>query len=69
MIVSIAWRNLWRQKRRTILTLISIGFGGFLASMLAAVIGVQLAVGGMAIFLVVCLVLILLFVPQIRKLN
>jgi MFS family permease len=45
------------------------GFGGFLASMLAAVIGVQLAVGGMAIFLVVCLVLILLFVPQIRKLN
>jgi MFS family permease len=45
------------------------GFGGFLASMLAAVIGVQLAVGGIAIVLIVCLVLILLFVPQIRKLN
>lgn len=27
----VAWRNLWRQKRRTILTLVSIAFGGFLA--------------------------------------
>ena len=32
----IAWRNLWRQKRRTILTLISIGFGGFLAVLMTA---------------------------------
>ncbi len=32
----IAWRNLWRQKRRTILTLISIGFGGFLAILMTA---------------------------------
>ncbi len=32
----IAWRNLWRQKRRTILTLISIAFGGFLAILMTA---------------------------------
>jgi ABC-type lipoprotein release transport system permease subunit len=32
----IAWRNLWRQKRRTILTLISIAFGGFLAIIMTA---------------------------------
>jgi len=31
---SMAWRNLWRQKRRTILTLISIAFGGFFAVMM-----------------------------------
>jgi ABC-type lipoprotein release transport system permease subunit len=31
-----AWRNLWRQRRRTILTLISIAFGGFLAVMMTA---------------------------------
>jgi ABC-type lipoprotein release transport system permease subunit len=30
-LATIAWRNLWRQKRRTILTLISIAFGLFLA--------------------------------------
>ena len=30
-ILKMAWRNLWRQKRRTILTLISIIFGGFFA--------------------------------------
>ena len=30
-LVQLAWRNLWRQKRRTLLTLISIAFGGFLA--------------------------------------
>ena len=31
-----AWRNLWRQRRRTILTLISIAFGGFLAVLMTA---------------------------------
>ena len=30
-LATIAWRNLWRQKRRTILTLISIAFGLFMA--------------------------------------
>ena len=35
-LVSLAWRNLWRQKRRTILTLISIAFGGFMAVMMTA---------------------------------
>ena len=35
-LANIAWRNLWRQKRRTILTLISIAFGGFLAIMMTA---------------------------------
>ena len=30
-LIKVAWRNLWRQKRRTILTLISIAFGGLLA--------------------------------------
>lgn len=35
-IFTFAWRNLWRQKRRTILTLISIAFGGFLAVMMTA---------------------------------
>jgi len=32
-LIKFAWRNLWRQKRRTILTLVSITFGGFLAVM------------------------------------
>jgi ABC-type lipoprotein release transport system permease subunit len=31
-----AWRNLWRQRRRTVLTLISIAFGGFLAVLMTA---------------------------------
>lgn len=31
-----AWRNLWRQKRRTILTLVSIAFGGLLAVLMTA---------------------------------
>lgn len=35
-ILSLAWRNLWRQKRRTWLTLASITFGGFLAVMMTA---------------------------------
>ncbi len=33
-LLNLAWRNLWRQKRRTILTLISIAMGGFLAVMM-----------------------------------
>ena len=32
----VAWRNLWRHKRRTLLTLSSIAFGGFLAVMFTA---------------------------------
>jgi hypothetical protein len=35
-LVSLAWRNLWRQPRRTVLTLISIAFGGFLAILMTA---------------------------------
>lgn len=35
-LVSMAWRNLWRQKRRTVLTLMSIAFGGFLAVLMTA---------------------------------
>lgn len=35
-IVKMAWRNLWRQRRRTMLTLISIAFGGFLAVLMTA---------------------------------
>lgn len=31
-----AWRNLWRHRRRTLLTLFSIAFGGFLAIMFNA---------------------------------
>ena len=33
-LISLAWRNLWRQGRRTVLTLVSIAFGGFLTVML-----------------------------------
>lgn len=36
MLVSIAWRNLWRQRRRTLLTLASIAFGAFLSIMMTA---------------------------------
>lgn len=36
MLLSIAWRNLWRQRRRTILTLMSITFGAFLSVMITA---------------------------------
>jgi ABC-type lipoprotein release transport system permease subunit len=35
-LATLAWRNLWRQKRRTILTLCSIAFGGFLAVLMTA---------------------------------
>ncbi|MCB9674742.1 MAG: ABC transporter permease [Alphaproteobacteria bacterium] len=35
-LVALAWRNLWRQKRRTVLTLVSIAFGGFLAVLMTA---------------------------------
>jgi len=35
-IIALAWRNLWRQRRRTVLTLISIAFGGFLAVLMTA---------------------------------
>ncbi|HMV65636.1 MAG TPA: FtsX-like permease family protein [Myxococcota bacterium] len=35
-LASIAWRNLWRQRRRTLLTLVSIAFGGFLTIMMTA---------------------------------
>jgi len=35
-LVSLAWRNLWRQRRRTLLTLVSIAFGGFLAVLMTA---------------------------------
>ncbi len=35
-LATIAWRNLWRQKRRTLLTLISIAFGLFMAILMMA---------------------------------
>lgn len=35
-LAKMAWRNLWRNKRRSILTLISIAFGGFLAILFTA---------------------------------
>lgn len=35
-LASMAWRNLWRNRRRTLLTLVSIAFGGFLAVILTA---------------------------------
>ncbi len=35
-LVSMVWRNLWRQRRRTILTLVSVAFGGFLAVLMTA---------------------------------
>lgn len=36
MLFGLAWRNLWRQSRRTLLTLASIAFGGFLTVMMTA---------------------------------
>jgi len=35
-LASMAWRNLWRQRRRTVLTLVSIAFGGFMAVLMTA---------------------------------
>jgi len=35
-LIRLAWRNLWRQKRRTMLTLASIVFGGFLAILMTS---------------------------------
>ncbi|MEN0067651.1 MAG: FtsX-like permease family protein [Myxococcota bacterium] len=35
-LVAMAWRNLWRQPRRTLLTLASIAFGGCLAVLMTA---------------------------------
>ncbi len=35
-LAALAWRNLWRQKRRTLLTLSSIAFGGFMAVLMTA---------------------------------
>ena len=36
MLSLLAWRNLWRQRRRTLLTLLSIAFGGFLTILMTA---------------------------------
>jgi MFS family permease len=46
-----------------------VGFAGFMAALLAGVIGVQWAVGGMAILLIVATLLILMFVRQVRTLD
>lgn len=35
-LAQMAWRNLWRQRRRTVLTLVSIVFGGFMAMLMTA---------------------------------
>ena len=35
-LTTMAWRNLWRQRRRTLLTLVSIAFGVFLAILFTA---------------------------------
>ena len=46
-----------------------VGFAGFLAALLAGVIGVQWAVGGMAILLLIATILILMFVRRVRTLD
>ena len=35
-LAKMAWRNLWKNRRRTLITLLSISFGGFMAVMMTA---------------------------------
>ena len=44
-------------------------FGVFFTTIMAEQVGVQMAVGSLAIALVICSVLFLIFVPSIRKLD
>ncbi len=44
-------------------------FGVFFTTIMAEQVGVQMAVGSLAIALVVCSALFLVFVPSIRKLD
>jgi len=44
-------------------------FGAFIAGILAEVVGVQIAVGGFALVLVILSVLAIVFLPRIRNLD
>ena len=44
-------------------------FGAFFTALAADAVGVQWSVGGLAMLLVVMCILVLIFVPQIRKLD